>query len=118
MNTVQDILALACTMTGAEEQDRVLLRRLCSGAEQQLRHRLRKGLTVEQCYDSFVSAAAMLAAADFNAACGGLGVQAFSAGPVSVTRSDEAVSRRLREQAALLMAPFCQDAFCFMGVRS
>jgi hypothetical protein len=116
MSAARDILALACNLTQAEEQDRIVLRRLCGAAEANLRKRMRKDISLEECYDSFVSAAAMLAAADFSAVSAGLGVASFAAGPVSVSKADEASSRILREQAALLMAPFCQDAFCFLGV--
>ena len=112
----QDILALACSLTQAEEQDRDTLRRFCGAAEASLRRRLRKDVAVEECYDSFVSAAAMLAAADFSAVSAGIGVTGFTAGPVSISKADEKTGRGLRENDAVMMAPFCQDAFCFLGV--
>lgn len=116
MSATQDILALACELTQAQAQDRTVLRRLCAAAEASLRRRMRRDVNIADCYDSFVSAAAMLAAADFSAVSAGIGVKSFTAGPVSVSKADESAVRSLRDNAAILMAPYCQDAFCFMGV--
>lgn len=116
MTLSEDIFALACAYTQADEGDRESLRSLCAAAQASLSARLRRGLSPEDCYDCFATAAALLAAADFTAVCGGLGVESFTAGPVSVSRQDAKTAQNLRQQAAFLMAPWCQDAFCFMGV--
>lgn len=116
MTVSEDIFALACTFVQADEEDRETLRRLCAAQEANLRAKLRKDVSPEDCVDCFCTAAALLAAADFAAAYGDLGVDSFSAGPVSVSRRDAASTARYRQQAALLLAPWCQDAFCFLGV--
>jgi len=113
---LDDILSLACTYVQARQEDITVLQRLCTAAEAQLKSRLRKDVKVEDCVDSFVCAAALLAAADFSAVSAAFGAKSFTAGPISVSREDEKASKSLREQAAMMMAPFCQDAFCFMGV--
>ena len=100
----------------AREEDRQVLGRLCAASEAALRSRLRPDISPEDCYDSFVCAAALMAAADFSAVSAGVGVRSFTAGPVSVSREDAAFSRSLREQAAILMAPWCRDAFRFLEV--
>ena len=116
MTISEDIFALACGYVQADEEDRETLKRLCAAEEANLRAKLRKDVTVEDCVDCFTTAAALFAAADFAAAYGDLGVKSFSAGGVSVTRSDAATTQRYRHQAALLLAPWCQDAFCFLEV--
>ncbi len=116
MTISSDIFALACTYVQADEEDRETLRRLCAAVEANLKTKLRRDVTPEDCVDCFTTAAALLAAADFAAAYGDLGVESFSAGGVSVSRRDAATTERYRHQAALLLAPWCQDAFCFLGV--
>lgn len=116
MNFFDDILSLTCTYVQAGEEDMEALRRLCMAAQARLESRLRKDITAEDCCDSFICAAAMLAAADFSAVSAAFGAKSFTAGPVSVSKEDAKACKNLREQAALLMAPYCEDAFCFMGV--
>lgn len=116
MILLDDILSLACTYVQANGEDREVLLRLCTAADARLRASLRKDVTPEACADSFICAAAMLAAADFSAVSAAFGAHSFTAGPVSVSREDEKICKLLREQAGILMAPYCQDAFCFLEV--
>lgn len=116
MTVIDDIYATAARYADAGEGEQTLLRQLCAAAQHRLEADLLRGVTPEQCYDSFVCAAALLAAADFSAVAAGSGVRSFSAGPVTVTKDDGRRARELRQQAALLMAPWCQGAFRFLGV--
>lgn len=118
MTATDDIYAVACGFAQAETGEEELLRGVCAAVEQRLKQLLLEGTDVEEIYDSFVLAAGLMAAADFSAVCPSADVKQFSAGPISVTRDDDARARKLREQAALLMAPWCQDAFRFMGVKA
>lgn len=113
-----EIFCAACLYTAAEGQDKQLLKQLCRSAEQRLRKLLLQGVEVEQIRESFVSACAMLASADFSALRAGSGLKSLSAGPVSITRDDRSRAKSLREQAMLTIGPWCKDAFCFMEVQA
>lgn len=118
MTALDDIFAAAQMYASAEGGEEELLRSLCVAAEQRLKMRLTSGVEVSEIYESFVCAAGLLAAADFCCCRASGGVKSFSAGPVSVTRDDGETAKRLREQADIIMAPWCQDAFRFMGVKA
>ena len=112
----EDIYAAASLYTQVESGEEEALMQLCAAAEQRLKKSLLQGVSVEEIYESFICAAGMLAAADFRCIKAGSDVKSFSAGPVSVTRDDTESVSRLREQAAMVLAPWCQDAFRFLGV--
>ena len=57
----EDIFSLACSCTDCSAEERQTLQRLCAAAEALLREKLRKGVSVEDCYENFVCAAAFLA---------------------------------------------------------
>lgn len=118
----EKILALALAVSGAGEEQRPLLEMLCGAAETTWRGRLRDGVTVEDCLDSFCCAAALTAAANLAAGQGG-GVSSFTAGAVSVKgcggAENAARVNALRETAERLMEPYATaGGFCFKGVRA
>ena len=121
MSTLQEtVLTLARAVSGAGEQDEVLLETLCRAAEAYWRGRLRQGVTAEDCGEAFPCAAAFTAAADLAAGQGG-GIESFTAGSVSVKGGGgESAARRaesLRRSAEALMAPFTEPGdFAFRGV--
>ena len=54
MSTLQEtVLTLARAVSGAGEQDEVLLETLCRAAEAYWRGRLRQGVTAEDCAEAF-----------------------------------------------------------------
>lgn len=57
------ILSIARTLTGAEQDEEMLLQRICLAQEAQLARALREGVKQEDCEDAFICAAAWLAAA-------------------------------------------------------
>ena len=121
MSTLQEtVLTLARAVSGAGEQDEVLLETLCRAAEAYWRGRLRQGVTAEDCGEAFPCAAAFTAAADLAAGQDG-GIESFTAGSVSVKGCGESAARRaesLRRSAEERMAPFAEPGdFAFQGVR-
>ena len=122
MSTLQEtVLTLARAVSGAGEQDEVLLETLCRAAEAYWRGRLRQGVTAEDCGEAFPCAAAFTAAADLAAGQVG-GIESFTAGSVSVKGvGGESAARRaesLRRSAEERMAPFAEPGdFAFQGVR-
>ena len=122
MSTLQEtVLTLARAVSGAGEQDEVLLETLCRAAEAYWRGRLRQGVTAEDCGEAFPCAAAFTAAADLAAGQDG-GIESFTAGSVSVKGvGGERAARRAesrRRSAEERMAPFAEPGdFAFQGVR-
>ena len=121
MSTLQEtVLTLARAVSGAGEQDEVLLETLCRAAEAYWRGRLRQGVTAEDCGEACPCAAAFTAAADLAAGQDG-GIESFTAGSVSVKGGGESAARRaesLRRSAEERMAPFAEPGdFAFQGVR-
>ena len=117
MITADDVYAVAVQYAAPAEGEQTQLMRLCRAAIGRLRKDLADGVSESECIDSLVCGAALLAAADFLAIHSQSGVQSFSAGPVSVTKNDGLRAKRMREEAALLLAPWCRGAFRFLGVR-
>lgn len=97
-------------------QQRSILERLCAAADAALQNRLREGLTPEECYDSFVCAAAWMALSELGSVRDAAGVESFTAGNISVHHTSGA-SNCLAMQAEVMMAPYLKDAgFQFRGV--
>ncbi len=116
-----EIIALARTLAGATEAEEELLGLLAGAAEQRLTAMLRADVTAETCGGAFLCAAALLTAADLLGTRQGAaeGVERFTAGDISVTRSSSgAGAEALRRQAREIMAPYCAGGgFAFLGVR-
>ena len=119
----EEIMALAATLSHPAEEQRELLGLLCTAAERELRGRLKEGCRAEDCGESFLCAAALLAAADFRAmmAAGG-DAMSFTAGSVSVSTGgsgeQEKTGALLRRQARRLLAGWLRDdGFAFQGVK-
>lgn len=112
---------LAAAVTLPTEGERPLLEALCASAQEELIRRLRPGLTPEDCGDTFLCAAAMLAAAGLMPCREGDAVEQFSAGDVSLRTGNEgacAAAASLRRHAAEMMAPYwADDDFAFAGVK-
>lgn len=110
----ETILTMARNLCGAEEDD-TLLEALCSAAEMVWNARLRAGVTAGDCGEAFLCAAAMTAAADYEAGRGE--VESFTAGELSVKRRSGG-SEALRQAAERLMEPYVSvQGFAFRGVR-
>ena len=119
----QEILDMTVILTDEAEDRQMLLTALCTAARQRWQARLREGVTVEDCGQAFVCAAAFSAAADFLTGEGGsAAASSFSAGEISVSTSSaadrSACAQALRDTAEELMAPYAQSgSFSFRSVR-
>lgn len=118
MTLAEQIYAQALLLAGTlEPRQEQLLRVLAGGTGTSLASRLRSGLTPEDCKADFIAAASLyalaaLAEADMN----GLPEQ-FTAGDVTVKRAGtNPAANCLRNQAELMIAPYLQDRFSFLGV--
>ena len=113
MARADEIYALAAGFSAAGAED-AALKALCAAAETALLARLRRDVTAEECGACFTCAAAMLAAANYRAACGAGGVEAFRVGEVSVTPGKNGAAA-LRQAAERLMGPFLAGGLSCRG---
>lgn len=106
--------ALAGTMTESQQK---LLRMLCAGAVSYITARLRPDVTQDSCQQTLVTAGALYALAQYQAAGAASDIREFRAGDLTVKPGGTGQSRQaLLEQVQVLMAPYWQDGFCFLGV--
>ncbi len=98
------------------EQEQGVLMRLCAAAERVLKSRLRSGLSPQDCGDCFCCAAAWMAVDSLQAGSGVEDIASFTAGNVSVNRTNRA-SGSLYQRAMDLMAPYLSSGSAFLGVR-
>lgn len=114
----QEILALAMVLGNVSESDRERLELLCGNARRELEGQLRPGLTVQDCGDALVLAAAWLALADLRAGDASAGVTGFSAGSLSIQTGESQAGEVLRRRAYRLLSAQLRDSgLCFRGVR-
>lgn len=116
MTRLEDITATARVFAGAlSEEQTGVLGRLCAAADSAMLGRLREGVAPEDCYDSYVCACAWLALSELGSVRDG-GVEAFTAGTLSVRRAPGA-STCLAMQAEVMMSPYLRDgSFAFRRV--
>ncbi len=115
MERTEEIMALAATLGKTQESEG--LRTLCQAAEAELTGLLRDGVTVQECGQAFILAAAWLALAGLEGSDSG--VERFTAGAVTIQRSDGSLRQKaLRLQAFQVMRPWLRDrGFVFRGVK-
>ena len=100
-----------------DERQTELLKLLCQGAVNALTVRLRDGLTAEDCKADFVAAASLLALAALSEQDDVAQMEQIHAGDLTLRRgSPDSAACCLRYQAEVMMAPYLQDKFAFMGV--
>ena len=117
----EQITRLAAALTLPTETEMPLLTALCTAAVDEVTRRLRPDVSVEDCGDTFLCAATMIAAAGMMSCRSGGDVEQFSAGDVSLrTGSGDgcAAAASLRRHAAEMMEPYWEDdGFAFAGVK-
>ena len=115
MMLTEQVYAQACLLTDAlDEQEQQLLRLLSRSAVNHLSARLRDGLPPEDLKADFIAAASLFALAALSSAAQ---VGEMKLGDVTIKRSGvDTASQCLHNQAALIMAPYVKDSFCFLGV--
>lgn len=115
MAGTEEILAL-CYQLGAPEGREELLLPLAAAAAENLKGRLKKGVSPEDCGPVFSLAAAMVAVDGLEESAGMGRVSSFSAGEVSI-RTEERRGDSLAAQAQRLLAPWLgETGFAFRGV--
>lgn len=98
------------------EQQLNLLSVLCESNYLSLRARLRQGLTEHDCKADLVAAVSLLALADLSCVKNAESQQ-ITAGDFSIRKENGgAAANCLRAQAELMIAPYLQDRFSFLGV--
>lgn len=116
-----EAFAAAKVLTGAGSDEEAFLQTLCAAWVQEWKNRLREDVTVDDCQEALVCAAALCATAGLTAGRSGDLVSGFTAGAVSVSRRGgrEAAGAAgiLTGQAERLMTPWTTAAdFSFRGV--
>ena len=106
---------LAVTLGKQEKSEKLTL--LCGAAVEELKSRMKRGVTPEDCGEAFPLSAAWLALSGLETA--GDDVERFTAGAVSVWRRDGSFRQKaLRLQALQVMRPWLEDeGFVFRGVK-
>ena len=118
MTLAEQVYAHACVMApelSAENQS--VMEAVCRGAVVSLENKLRSNLSVDDCLDDFVMAAAMCAVAAMSEISDLGQVEQFTAGDLTVRRNGSTTAANcLRMQAEMLMAPYVKTRLAFMGV--
>lgn len=112
MTLQEEIVDLAFSLFG--EQD-MQLEALCPAAEQTLLAHLRSGVSVDDCHDSFICAAALLAISMLESTYSG-GLDSVDAGTLTLRFGQEGT--RLSKIAYSLLQPWQDDGVAFLGVRT
>ena len=118
MSLVEQIYAQALVLTqDSTDMNLPMLEVLCRSAENSLRQKLREGITPEDCKAEFVAAASLLALAALSEQDDVAQMEQIHAGDLTLRRgSPDSAACCLRYQAEVMMAPYLQDKFAFMGV--
>ena len=114
------VYAQALLLAGdLEQRQSQLLQVLCNAATSSLASRLREGITPEDCKADFIAAASLYALASLNGVEENVQVEEFQAGDLTIRQSGtsrDAASNCLQRQAEMMILPYLQDRFSFMGV--
>lgn len=112
---IEQIVALAIALGHIQTEKQTPLMELCALAQDQLRMRLRNGISPDDCKNAFCMGAACLALAQLYT---GYQTQSFSAGNLTIKQADgKSISTQWRQQCDQIMAPFLNDTqFSFQGV--
>lgn len=118
MSLKDQVFAQAALLAGQLEQSQMeMLRALCAVATSSLAARLKEGLRPEDCKADFIAAASLYALASLNSVKDTGNLEQISAGDLTIRKgSADAASNCLRNQAALMIAPYLKDQFSFTGV--
>ena len=114
----EQVFAQAAMLAGElDGRETNLLHVLCGATTASLTARLKTGLRPEDCKADFVAAASLYALAALESALDGGWGEEVRAGDLTVKRSGgSAASNCLFNQAELVIAPYLEDRFAFLGV--
>lgn len=118
MSLVEQIYAQALVLIqDSTDANLPMLEVLCRSAENSLRQKLREGLTPEDCKADFIAAASLLALAALSELDDVAQMAQIQTGDLTLRRgSPDSAACCLRYQAEVMMMPYLQDKFAFMGV--
>lgn len=118
MSLVEQIYAQALVLIqDSTEINHPMLEILCRSAENALRGKLRDGITPEDCKADFIAAASLLALAALSEMDDVSQIEQIRTGDLTLRRgSTDSAACCLRYQAEILMMPYLQDKFAFLGV--
>ena len=114
----EQVFAQAVMLAGElDGRETDLLQLLCAASTASLTSRLKRGLSPEDCKADFVAAASLYALSALEGAVSTGQAEEFKAGDLTVKRSGgSAASNCLYNQAELVIAPYLEDRFAFLGV--
>ena len=120
MSLLEQIQAHAQLMSGnISPMQTQMLKTLCQASASYLEHRLRDGLTPEDCKADFVAAASLLAMAGLTSYRAEDYSEQVSVADFSMKTNKgykDVAANCLKTQAELMIAPYLKDRFAFMGV--
>lgn len=118
MSLVEQIQAQALILIqDSTDVNLPMLGAFCRSAENSLRQKLRDGITPEDCKADFIAAASLLALAALSETDDMAQMEQIHAGDLTLRRgSPDSAACCLRYQAEIMMKPYLQDKFAFMGV--
>ena len=119
MTLREQVYAQAALLAGQLEEGQAdILNALCAASTASLAARLKDGLRPEDCKADFIASASLFALAALNGVKDSGNLAQFSAGDLTIRKASgsDAASNVLRNQAELMIAPYLQDRFAFMGV--
>lgn len=118
MTLHEEIYAQALVLAGAvNETQSQLLRIFCISEATHLVARLQPGMSMDQCKIELISAAALYALAALSEVDEKANLQRIQVGDVTlISGGRTAAIRCLRQQADILMAPYCVGRFLVQGV--
>ncbi len=118
MSLTEQIFAQAQVLIQDSEQVNLsMLEVLCRGAENALVRKLRQGVTPEDCKADFVASASLYALAALSELDDISQLEQVKAGDLTLRKSSaDSAACCLRYQAEVMIAPYLQDGFSFVGV--
>lgn len=118
MSLVEQIQAQALVLIqDSTEVNLPMLAVFCRSAENSLKQKLREGITPEDCKADFIAAASLLALAALSETDDMAQIEQISAADLTLRRgSPDSAACCLRYQAEIMIKPYLQDNFAFVGV--
>ena len=121
MTLKEQVFAHAMLLAGdLEGREADLLNALCTAVTASLTSRLKQGLSPEDCKADFIAAASLFALSALESVADMEDAREFRVGNLTVKgktgTGGSAASNCLRNQAELVMTPYLEDRFAFLGV--
>lgn len=117
MTLTEQVYTQALLLAGSDSKvNEARLQVFCQSATVSLTAQLRQGLVPDDCKADFVAAASLYALAALSETDELTQLNHIQVGDVTMKRGGSAAAACLRNQARLMMSPYLQDDFAFLGV--